>query len=73
MKKSQGYVYIATIFDTKRAEIFYVRDLIKNAANQIAGAVYFHEENTIEDKPAIGLTMFGVTTPCIQLLKALIM
>ncbi|WP_390894116.1 Tm-1-like ATP-binding domain-containing protein [Photorhabdus kleinii] len=31
MKKSQGYVYIATIFDTKRAEIFYVRDLIKKA------------------------------------------
>ncbi|MCA6222536.1 hypothetical protein [Photorhabdus antumapuensis] len=31
MKKSQGYVYIATIFDTKRAEIFYVKDLIKKA------------------------------------------
>ncbi|WP_238399219.1 Tm-1-like ATP-binding domain-containing protein [Photorhabdus bodei] len=31
MKKSQGHVHIATIFDTKRAEIFYVRDLIKKA------------------------------------------
>ncbi len=49
------------------------RQVLKNAANQIAGAVYFHEENTIEDKPAIDLTMFGVTTPCVQLLKALIM
>ncbi|MBS9441792.1 Tm-1-like ATP-binding domain-containing protein [Photorhabdus heterorhabditis] len=44
------------------------RQVLKNAANQIAGAVYFHEESNIEDKPAIGLTMFGVTTPCIQLL-----
>ncbi|AKH62651.1 MULTISPECIES: Tm-1-like ATP-binding domain-containing protein [Photorhabdus] len=44
------------------------RQVLKNAANQIAGAVYFYQENNVEDKPAIGLTMFGVTTPCIQLL-----
>ncbi|GKX56425.1 UPF0261 protein [Leminorella grimontii] len=42
------------------------RKVLKNAANQIAGAVKFYEEESVEDKPAIGLTMFGVTTPCIQ-------
>ncbi|WP_140181505.1 Tm-1-like ATP-binding domain-containing protein [Providencia stuartii] len=44
------------------------RKVLKNAANQIAGAVYFHREDDMEEtlKPAIALTMFGVTTPCVQ-------
>lgn len=42
------------------------RKVLKNAANQIAGAVMFYEEESVVDKPAVGLTMFGVTTPCIQ-------
>ncbi|MCP5821626.1 Tm-1-like ATP-binding domain-containing protein, partial [Klebsiella pneumoniae] len=28
--------------------------------------VYFCQEEQVTDKPAIALTMFGVTTPCIQ-------
>ncbi len=42
------------------------RKVLSNAAHQIAGAVLFHTEEQVEDKPALGLTMFGVTTPCIQ-------
>ncbi|MCW2258145.1 uncharacterized protein (UPF0261 family) [Providencia alcalifaciens] len=44
------------------------RKILKNAANQIAGSVYFHREDVVETtlKPAIALTMFGVTTPCVQ-------
>ncbi|MEH2919620.1 Tm-1-like ATP-binding domain-containing protein [Samsonia erythrinae] len=42
------------------------RQVLGNAAHQIAGAVKFHIQKASEDKPAIGLTMFGVTTPCIQ-------
>lgn len=47
------------------------RKVLKNAANQIAGAVWFNqEEENIDTKPAIALTMFGVTTPCVQQLTA---
>ncbi|UBX49536.1 Tm-1-like ATP-binding domain-containing protein [Providencia alcalifaciens] len=48
------------------------RKVLKNAANQIAGAVWFDngETDTAENKPAIALTMFGVTTPCVQQLTA---
>ncbi|HGN1706960.1 TPA: Tm-1-like ATP-binding domain-containing protein [Providencia rettgeri] len=48
------------------------RKVLKNAANQIAGAVWFdHDEETNLDlKPAVALTMFGVTTPCVQQLTA---
>ena len=42
------------------------RKVLKNAANQIAGAVYFYQEEHVVDKPAVALTMFGVTTPCVQ-------
>ncbi|TCT31635.1 uncharacterized protein (UPF0261 family) [Providencia alcalifaciens] len=49
-----------------------LRKVLKNAANQIAGAVWFDngEADTAENKPAIALTMFGVTTPCVQQLTA---
>ncbi|EMF4673959.1 Tm-1-like ATP-binding domain-containing protein [Providencia stuartii] len=44
------------------------RKVLKNAANQIAGSTYFNREDKVDDvsKPAIALTMFGVTTPCVQ-------
>ncbi|PWC13934.1 Tm-1-like ATP-binding domain-containing protein [Brenneria corticis] len=42
------------------------RQVLGNAAHQIAGAVKFQIRERQDDKPAIGLTMFGVTTPCIQ-------
>ncbi|QHM74253.1 hypothetical protein C7M52_00176 [Mixta theicola] len=42
------------------------RQVLGNAAHQIAGAVLFRPEASSDDKPALGLTMFGVTTPCIQ-------
>lgn len=47
------------------------RRVLSNAAHQIAGAVYFAKaEVATDDKPALGLTMFGVTTPCIQAVSA---
>jgi len=42
------------------------RRVLGNAAHQIAGAVRFPLPPDGNDKPAIGLTMFGVTTPCIE-------
>ncbi|KAB8305369.1 UPF0261 family protein [Erwinia endophytica] len=42
------------------------RKVLSNAAHQIAGAVFFETSSEEEEKPALGLTMFGVTTPCIQ-------
>ncbi|QCJ69253.1 hypothetical protein C9446_04880 [Providencia heimbachae] len=48
------------------------RKVLKNAANQIAGSVWFDNDDAeaIELKPAVALTMFGVTTPCVQELTA---
>jgi uncharacterized protein (UPF0261 family) len=43
------------------------RRILANAAGAIAGA--YRESLTVEihdDRPAIGITMFGVTTPCVQ-------
>lgn len=48
------------------------RQVLGNAANQIAGAVLFPLEENSAEKPALGLTMFGVTTPCIQTVCALL-
>lgn len=42
------------------------RQVLGNAAHQLAGAVLFADATQSSDKPALGLTMFGVTTPCIQ-------
>jgi len=42
------------------------RRVLGNAAHQIAGAVMFSVPPDSSDKPAIGLTMFGVTTPCVE-------
>lgn len=46
------------------------RRVLGNAAHQIAGAVRFALPHSHDDKPAIGLTMFGVTTPCIEAVSA---
>ncbi|WP_334473881.1 Tm-1-like ATP-binding domain-containing protein [Arsenophonus sp. PmNCSU2021_1] len=44
------------------------RKILKNAAAQIAGAVLFNsaDEDENKNKPTLALTMFGVTTPCVQ-------
>ncbi|MDF7671367.1 Tm-1-like ATP-binding domain-containing protein [Orbaceae bacterium ESL0721] len=42
------------------------RRVLANAAHFIAGAIKFRQSDISDDKPAIGLTMFGVTTPCVQ-------
>lgn len=42
------------------------RQVLGNAAHQIAGSVLWSVDKDPDAKPALGLTMFGVTTPCIQ-------
>ena len=48
------------------------RQVLENGANALAGMVEGRKEAkpVAEAKPAIGLTMFGVTTPCIQQITA---
>jgi uncharacterized protein (UPF0261 family) len=48
------------------------RDVLGNAAHAIAGMVQGRSATPAftEDKPALALTMFGVTTPCIQAVTA---
>lgn len=41
------------------------RRVLGNAANALAGACA-HPVPVREDRPAVGLTMFGVTTPCVN-------
>jgi uncharacterized protein (UPF0261 family) len=41
------------------------RAVLRNAANAIAGMLLAGEAPPAETKPAIGLTMFGVTTTCV--------
>jgi uncharacterized protein (UPF0261 family) len=43
--------------------------VLANAAHALAGMLAFSkkkEQGTTESKPALGLTMFGLTTPCVQ-------
>ncbi|MFC0228449.1 Tm-1-like ATP-binding domain-containing protein [Serratia aquatilis] len=48
------------------------RTILTNAANMIAGAVNNEVDIDRAQKPVLGLTMFGVTTPCInQLITSL--
>ncbi|WP_439406562.1 Tm-1-like ATP-binding domain-containing protein [Bradyrhizobium sp. DASA03076] len=42
------------------------RVVLANAAYSIAGMVLNKVDAAGDDRPAIGLTMFGVTTPCVQ-------
>ncbi|WP_447870392.1 Tm-1-like ATP-binding domain-containing protein [Serratia fonticola] len=46
------------------------RTILANAANMVAGAVNNPIEHDHARKPVLGLTMFGVTTPCINQLIA---
>lgn len=40
--------------------------IFANAAFAIAGMVKFENDKTIEKKPLVAATMFGVTTPCVE-------
>ncbi|MCA1442131.1 Tm-1-like ATP-binding domain-containing protein [Ensifer sp. IC4062] len=42
------------------------RVVLGNAAHSIAGMVLNKVSAAADERPAIGLTMFGVTTPCVQ-------
>jgi len=48
--------------------------VLANAAHALAGMIaYAKQENApVSSKPAIGLTMFGLTTPCVQALTPLL-
>jgi len=42
------------------------RQVIANAALAMVGMVANEPDVEVEDRPTIGMTMFGVTTPCVQ-------
>jgi uncharacterized protein (UPF0261 family) len=42
------------------------RRVLGNAAHALAGMMRFAIPPATADRPAVGLTMFGVTTPCVQ-------
>ncbi|MEM8697757.1 MAG: ABC transporter permease [Pseudomonadota bacterium] len=47
------------------------RQVLTNGAGALAGMVAAREKAPrVQDKPAIGITMFGVTTPCVQQVTA---
>ena len=48
------------------------RQVLANAAHAIAGMVRAWQPAPADALPAIGLTMFGVTTPCVQAATALL-
>lgn len=48
------------------------RQVLANAAHSIAGAVKFVVPEAKDEKPALGLTMFGVTTPCMQAISTIL-
>lgn len=48
------------------------RRVISNAALAMAGMVKHDAEVERTDRPTIGITMFGVTTPCVQTARALL-
>ncbi|MCU4740589.1 Tm-1-like ATP-binding domain-containing protein [Natronoglomus mannanivorans] len=48
------------------------RQVISNAALAMAGMVTHDVDIEGSDRPTIGLTMFGVTTPCVQTARALL-
>lgn len=47
------------------------RAVLGNAANALVGMIK-HEVPKGKHKPAVGMTMFGVTTPCVDQLRALL-
>ncbi len=48
------------------------RDVLGNAAHALAGMLTHETARAEDDKPALGLTMFGVTTPCVQQVVSLL-
>ena len=42
------------------------RKVLANAAHALGGMIAHPPAETLDAKPALGLTMFGVTTPCVQ-------
>jgi len=42
------------------------RQVIANAALAMVGMVANEPDVAVEDRPTVGITMFGVTTPCVQ-------
>lgn len=48
------------------------REVLGNAANAVVGMVRARQSQAVPvaTKPAIGLTMFGVTTPCVEMITA---
>ena len=40
--------------------------VLANAAHALAGMIAYSGKGKTEEKPALGLTMFGLTTPCVQ-------
>lgn len=48
------------------------RRVLGNAAHALAGMIAHPVPAEASDKPAIGLTMFGVTTPCVERVTALL-
>jgi uncharacterized protein (UPF0261 family) len=48
------------------------RLVLANAAHAISGMARARPEAAHDDRPAIGITMFGVTTPCVTQVRALL-
>jgi uncharacterized protein (UPF0261 family) len=48
------------------------RKVLANAAGALAGMMRARPIAADQEKPAIGLTMFGVTTPCVQMVTKLL-
>src|SRR4030095_10038125 len=48
--------------------------VLANAAHALAGMIAYGRSSDarVETKPAVGLTMFGVTTPCVQAVTKLL-
>ncbi|MGB5558244.1 MAG: ABC transporter permease [Paracoccaceae bacterium] len=63
---------MASVADVQGLNVI-TREVLGNAANAMAGMVKARATTTTApkaDRPAIGLTMFGVTTPCVQAVMA---
>ncbi len=45
------------------------RQILSNAASAIAGMVQHRIEPSTDDRPLVAATMFGVTTPCVDLAR----
>jgi uncharacterized protein (UPF0261 family) len=46
------------------------RPILRNAANAVAGMALRYEPEPASDRPALAITMLGITTPCVMCVKA---